>query len=122
MTNMQLRTYRTFQDDIYFFLSKMHSWNRLDAALDGMKDLIEDGDPESVALELVLTGLAKAGRLKDGSELLLSAIKAGWSDVLPLEKTHLILISMAMKGAKEDDYAREFVEVTIPQTSISLRQ
>jgi hypothetical protein len=93
----------------------IHDSNRIDDALEGLRGYLEkDGEPDSSALDLVIAGLSKAGRLKDASELLLEAINARWIGMVPLEKTTAILAGMSMKCAKEDDYAREFVEVMEP--------
>lgn len=85
---------------------------RIDLALEGLREYLDkDGEPDSAALELVVSGLSKAGRLRDASELLLEAINCRWVGLVPLEKTTAILAGLSMKCAKEDDYAREFVEV-----------
>jgi hypothetical protein len=79
--------------------------------LEGLRHLIDQGDPEPVALEMVIAGLAKTGRLRDASDLLLEAINGKCYGIIPLEKISATLVGLSMKGAKEDDYAREFVEV-----------
>jgi hypothetical protein len=79
--------------------------------MEGLRELFEDGEPDGVVLEMVIAGLARAGRLRDSSEILLEAITAGWVGIVSLDKTTAILAGLAMKCAKEDDYAREFVEV-----------
>ena len=84
---------------------------RIDLALEGLHEYLKEGEPDGAALELVVARLSKAGRLKDASELLLEAINEEWIGIVPLEKTTAILAGMSMKCAKEDDYAREFVEV-----------
>ncbi len=84
----------------------------MDEAMEGLRTFFtEDRDPDGTVLEMVIAGLARAGRLRDASETLLEAINAGWIGVVPLEKTTAILGGLSMKCAKEDDYAREFVEV-----------
>jgi hypothetical protein len=84
---------------------------RLDDAMEGIRVLFTEGDPDGTVLEMVIAGLAKAGRLRDASELLLEAINASWVGIVPLDKTTTILAGLSMKCAKEDEYAREFVEV-----------
>ena len=80
--------------------------------MDGIRELFPEGEPDGIVLEMVIAGLARAGRLRDCSEILLDAITAGWVGIVPLEKTTAILAGLSMKCAKEDDYAREFVEVS----------
>jgi hypothetical protein len=86
----------------------------MDDAMEGLRVLLEsDVDPDGTVLEMVIAGLSKAGRLRDACELLLAAINASWVSIVPLDKATSILAGLSMKCAKEDDYAREFVEVRI---------
>ena len=91
---------------------------RVDLALEGLLEYLKEGEPEGAALEMVLAGLSRSGRLKEASELLLEAINNKWIGIVPLEKSTAILAAMSMKCAKEDDYAREFVEVKSLERSV----
>jgi hypothetical protein len=84
---------------------------RIDDAMEGIRGLFAEGDADGTVLEMVIACLARAGRLRDASELLLEAINASWVGIVPLDKASAILAGLSMKCAKEDDHARVFVEV-----------
>ena len=85
---------------------------RIDSALEGMWCLLQSGQVESNAVELVVSGLTKTGRLRDAAELLEeAAVRSAGRPILTLDKTNAILSSLSMSCSAEDDYARGFVEV-----------
>ena len=86
----------------------------MDSALEGMWCLLQSGQLEPIALELVVSGLTKTGRVRDAAELLEeAAVRSAGRSILTLDKTNAILSSLSMSCSAEDDYARAFVEVAI---------